>query len=170
MARSYASASSGTSPEQKTSVHSAPAERHEATHRALSRVGGGGPPLAPPGGSGARGAVSGRTSRACAPGSPPGRRIGGTVVGGRRRRRAAPYGRGACDAPACGRLWPATPGGWWPSRQGPGRGHRLWRGPRPEVCVLGASAHGLSAPAARPRRASASWGAVGRGGRHDRRQ
>ena len=28
--------SSGTSPEQKTSVHVAPAERHEATHRALS--------------------------------------------------------------------------------------------------------------------------------------
>ena len=36
MARSCASASSGTSPEQNTSVHVAPAERHEATHRALS--------------------------------------------------------------------------------------------------------------------------------------
>ena len=80
------------------------------------RMGDGGPPRAPPGGSGARGAVSGRTPRACAPGSPPGRRIGGTVVGGRRRRRASPYGRGACAAPACGRLWPAAPGGWWPSR------------------------------------------------------
>ena len=79
-------------------------------------VGGGGPPRAPPGGSGARGAASGRTLRACAPVSPPGRRIGGTVVGGRRRRRAAPYGRGACFAPACGRLWPAAPGGCLPSR------------------------------------------------------
>ena len=36
MARGCASASSGTSPEQKTSVHAAPAERHEASHRALS--------------------------------------------------------------------------------------------------------------------------------------
>ena len=36
MARSCASASSGTSPEQKTPVHAAPAARHEATHRALS--------------------------------------------------------------------------------------------------------------------------------------
>ena len=36
MARSCASAASGTSPEQKISVHAAPAERHEATHRALS--------------------------------------------------------------------------------------------------------------------------------------
>ena len=35
------------------------------------RMGGGGPPLAPLSGSGARGAVSGRTPRACAPGSPP---------------------------------------------------------------------------------------------------
>ena len=35
-------------------------------------------------------------------------------MGGRRRRRAAPYGRRACAAPACGRLWPAAPGGWWP--------------------------------------------------------
>ena len=36
MARSCASASSGTSLEQNTSIHVAPAERHEATHRALS--------------------------------------------------------------------------------------------------------------------------------------
>ena len=35
-----------------------------------------------------------------------------------------------------------------------------------EACVLSASAHGLSVPAARSRRAFASWGAVGRGGRH----
>ena len=35
MARSCASASSGTSPEEKTSVHVAPAERQEA-HSALS--------------------------------------------------------------------------------------------------------------------------------------
>ena len=80
------------------------------------RAGGGGPPRVPPGGSGARGAVSGRTPRACVPGSPPGRRIGGTVVGRRRRRRAAPYGRGACAAPACGRPGLAAPGGWWPPR------------------------------------------------------
>ena len=37
---------------------------------ACPQAGGGGPPLAPPGGSGARGAASGRTPRACAPGSP----------------------------------------------------------------------------------------------------
>ena len=36
MARSCNSASLGTSPEQKTSVHAAPEERHEATHRVLS--------------------------------------------------------------------------------------------------------------------------------------
>ena len=35
MARSCASASSGTSPEQKSSVRVAPAERHEATHKAF---------------------------------------------------------------------------------------------------------------------------------------
>ena len=35
MAQSCASASWGTSPEQKTSVHVAPAERHEATYRAF---------------------------------------------------------------------------------------------------------------------------------------
>ena len=34
--RSCASAASGTSPEQRTSVHAARAERHEANHRALS--------------------------------------------------------------------------------------------------------------------------------------
>ena len=45
-----------------------------------------------------------------------------------------------------------------------------WRGPRPKVCVPGASAHGPSAPAARPRRAPASWGAIDRDGRHGRRQ
>ena len=134
------------------------------------RVGVGGPPRVPPGGSGARGAVSGRIPRACVPGSPPGRRIKGTVVGRWRRRRAAPSGRGACAAPACGRLGPAAPGGWWPSRRGPGRGHRPWRGPCPKVCVPGASAHGPSAPVARPRRAPASWGAVERDGRHGRRQ
>ena len=80
------------------------------------RVGGGGLPGVPPGGSGAKGAVSGRTPRACALGSPPGQRIGGTVVERWRRWRAAPYGNGACAAPACGRLEPAAPGGWWPSR------------------------------------------------------
>ena len=29
-------------------------------------------------------------------------------MGGRRRREVAPYGRGACAAPACGRLGPAA--------------------------------------------------------------
>ena len=42
-------------------------------------VGGGGPPRAPPGGSGARGAASGCSPRACAPGSLPGRRRKGTA-------------------------------------------------------------------------------------------
>ena len=41
-------------------------------------------------------------------------------MGGRRRRRAAPYGCGACAAPACGRHWPAAPGGWWPRGDVPG--------------------------------------------------
>ena len=69
-----------TSPEQKTSVHAAPAERHEATHRAWSPAGRWRPPLALPGGSGARGPSSGRIPRACAPGSPPGRRRVGTAA------------------------------------------------------------------------------------------
>ena len=37
-----------------------------------------------------------------------------------RRRRAAPYGRGACAAPACGRLGPAAPGGWCRRGEVPG--------------------------------------------------